>query len=84
MAEATPEAQEKYMALVSGMDVVQEGLDELTRLIKRSYVGIDSNWRSKSRRELQALREKAQDALDDFRDIAKRYETDMVAKEWRA
>ena len=84
MAEVKPEAQEKYLALVAGMDAVQEGLDELTRLIKRKFVGIDANWRSKTRREMQALREKAQDKLDDFRDIAKKYETEMVAKEWRA
>ncbi|WP_156754992.1 hypothetical protein [Actinokineospora pegani] len=82
MAEKKPEAQEKYLALVSAMDAVQEGLDGLTRLIK-SYSPPQTNWRTKSKRELQGLRTNAQNKLDDLRQIAKNYEAEMVAKEWR-
>ena len=76
------EAQQKYLALVAGMDAVQGGLEEINRLIKR-YKGLETAWRSKTRRELQALYSKAQDRLDDLRQTAKNYEAQMVAKEWR-
>ena len=83
MATKTETAQERYINLVSAMDDVQESLDELNSLIKR-FDPPRVNWRVKDKRELQALRRKAQDRLDDMRETAKKYEADMIAKEWRA
>lgn len=83
MATKTETAQERYVALVSALDDVQESLDDLDKLIKR-FKPVSANWRMKDKRELQALRRKAQDKLDDMRETAKSYEADMIAKEWRA
>ncbi|GAA3044464.1 hypothetical protein [Actinokineospora globicatena] len=76
------EAQEKYLALVSAMDAVQEGLDELDKVVKRMRP-VSVNWRTRTTKELQGLRRNAQATLDDLRDTAKRYEADMIAREWR-
>jgi ElaB/YqjD/DUF883 family membrane-anchored ribosome-binding protein len=82
VATKVEEAQERYLKLISAMDAVQEALDEAKSLLRR-YNPSGLSWRTKSTRELQALRLKAQDRLDDLRETAKHYERDMIAREWR-
>ncbi|UVS78380.1 hypothetical protein [Actinokineospora sp. UTMC 2448] len=76
------EAQERYLALISALDEVQEALDETKSLLRR-FNPTGLSWRVKDKREMHALRVKAQDKLDDLRETAKHYERDMVAREWR-
>ncbi|MGW5054743.1 hypothetical protein [Actinokineospora sp. NPDC004072] len=77
------EAQDRYLELVKAMDAVQEALDTVDGLIKRHYEPVAVNWRTRTDREMQALRRTAQGRLDDLRETAKHYERDMIAREWR-
>lgn len=76
------EAQRKYLALVHAMDLVQECLDEIRASIKQ-FRPMDVSWKVRTRREFQALRLTAQARMDDLRETAKKYEAEMVAREWR-
>ncbi|WP_324607083.1 hypothetical protein [Saccharomonospora iraqiensis] len=78
-------ARERYGSFVSAMDMVLEALEELDRFIDRvddDRVG-EGTWSMATREELQGLRRRAVDELDRLRAKAKKYEADLVSRDWR-
>ncbi|GAB3901492.1 hypothetical protein ACFQ1S_04310 [Kibdelosporangium lantanae] len=78
----TTPAQERFIALMDAMTRVQNALDDCDRLITRMRP-VRANWRTTSREEMQNLRRSAQRELDDMRDTAKRFEAELISREWR-
>lgn len=78
-------AQEKYAAFVSAMDMVLDSLEELDAFIDR----IDDDkveegaWSVATQEELQGYRRKAVDELGRLRVKAKKYEAELVSRDWR-
>ncbi|TLW92094.1 hypothetical protein FFT09_14530 [Saccharomonospora piscinae] len=78
-------AQQKYGTFVSAMDMVLDSLDELDTFIDRIEDGKadDGSWSVASRDELKGYRRKAVDELGRLRAKAKKYEAELVSRDWR-
>ncbi|NKQ57582.1 hypothetical protein HFP15_32440 [Amycolatopsis sp. K13G38] len=77
-------ARERYSAFVMSMDLVLESLEGLTGLIEKvddKHTG--DGWTVATQEELKGYRMQATDALERLRTAAKKYETELVSREWR-
>ncbi|SFJ41528.1 hypothetical protein SAMN05421835_105149 [Amycolatopsis sacchari] len=77
-------AKERYSAFVTSMDLVLEAMDGLTPLIEK----VDDRhegpgWTVATQDELTGYRQQALDALERLRAAAKKYETELVSRDWR-
>lgn len=77
-------AMDKYRQFVSAMDMVLESFDSLDSVIaevdpKNSAGG----WTVATQKELQGYRARAFDELERLRTIAKKYEAELISREWR-
>jgi len=73
-------AKERYLSFLMSLTLVEEqfdGLDEHIRLAPRNNA-----WRT-TRAELRAMRMTAFERLMMLREIAKRYESELLSREWR-
>ncbi|MER7116691.1 hypothetical protein ACWGRK_20565 [Saccharomonospora azurea] len=79
-------AQQKYGTFVSAMDMVVEALEELDKFIDRIDDGKaeDGAWSvAATQDELKGYRRKAVDELGRLRAKAKKYEAELVSRDWR-
>ena len=77
-------ARQKYASFVSAMDMVREALDKLTPLIgKVRKPSASSGWTVPTREELQGLKRTATEELERLRAKSKKYEAELVSREWR-
>ncbi|MEU6645496.1 hypothetical protein ABZ863_23490 [Saccharomonospora sp. NPDC046836] len=77
-------AQQNYATFVAALDLVAEQFDEIDKLIDR----VDDRkaaggFTIATKDELQGLRRKAFDELDRMRTAAKKYEAELVSRDWR-
>ncbi|MTD53879.1 hypothetical protein [Amycolatopsis pithecellobii] len=77
-------ARERYSAFVTSMDLVLEALDALNPLIEKVDDNHDSpGWTVATQDELTGYRMQATDELERLRASAKKWETELVSREWR-
>lgn len=77
-------AQQKYANFVAAMDMVMESLQTLKPLIDEvDDADNGGGWSVVTQDELAAYRQKAADELDRLRAIAKKYEAELVSRDWR-
>lgn len=77
-------AQQRYATFVGAMDMVRETLDEANKLVaKMPKQPASRSWTVSTRAELQGLRRTAVGELDRLRKKSKRYEAELVSREWR-
>lgn len=77
-------AQQQYATFVAAMDQVLEalqGLDPLIAQVDESEQG--TGWSTVTRDELTAYRIRAVDELERLRATAKKYEANLVSRDWR-
>lgn len=84
IATVNRRAQQRYGQFVSAMDLVLEALESLDGLIaevdpKRAAGG----WTVPTPEELSGHRQKATDELERLREIAKKYEAELISRDWR-
>lgn len=77
-------ARERYGSFVSAMDMVREALDNLTPVIVkvRERSG-GSGWTVPTREELAGLKRTVTEELERLRAKTKKYEAELVSREWR-
>lgn len=77
-------ARERYASFVSAMDMVREALDNLTPVIGkvRERKG-GSGWTVPTREELAGLKRTVLEELERLRAKTKKYEAELVSREWR-
>ena len=77
-------ARERYGSFVSAMDMVREALDNLAPVIvKVRKPSGGSGWTVPTREELQGLKRTATEELERLRAKSKKYEAELVSREWR-
>lgn len=77
-------ARDRYGVFVSAMDMVLEALEGLDALIEKVDDSHDGpGWTVATQDELKGYRMQATDALVRLRAAAKKYETELVSREWR-
>ncbi|MDQ0380287.1 hypothetical protein [Amycolatopsis thermophila] len=77
-------ARDRYGNFVTAMDLVLEALEGLTGLIEKvddKHEG--TGWAVATQDELKGYRSQAVDELERLRAVAKKYETELVSREWR-
>lgn len=84
VAAVNRRAQQRYQQFVSSMDLVLQALESLDSLISE----VDPNqasggWTVPTPDELRGYRQKAVDELERLREIAKKYEAELVSRDWR-
>ena len=77
-------ARERYGTFVTAMDMVMHALDETNSVInkvqkKTGVVG----WRVATKAELRAMRRNASEELERLRRKTKKYEAELVSRNWR-
>lgn len=77
-------ARQRYAAFVGAMDMVRQTLDEVNKLVakveKRPH---STSWTVATREELQGLRRTAIEELERLRKKSKRYEAELISRDWR-
>lgn len=77
-------AMDKYREFVAAMDMVLESFDSLDAVIARiEPKKAAGGWTVATKKELQGYRARAFDELERLRTIAKKYEAELVSREWR-
>lgn len=77
-------AQERYGAFVGAMDVAGEALLVVDKLIDAAdETRAAGTWTVATPDELQGYRIAAMDALERLRTAAKKYEVELVSRDWR-
>lgn len=77
-------ARARYATFVASMDLVRHALDEVNQLIgKVQKRPAGARWRVATRAELRAMRRRALDELDRMRAKSKKYEAELLSREWR-
>ncbi|GAB3565998.1 hypothetical protein GCM10027445_12100 [Amycolatopsis endophytica] len=79
-------ARERYGNFVTAMDLVLEALEGLTGLIEKvddKHQDEGSGWAVATQDELKGFRSQATDELERLRTVAKKYETELVSRDWR-
>ena len=77
-------ARQKYASFVSAMDMVREALDNLNPVIaKVRKPSGGSGWTVPTREELAGLKRTATEELERLRAKSKKYEAELVSREWR-
>jgi hypothetical protein len=77
-------ARERYTTFVTAMDMVMHALDETNKVIGR--VGKKSSgpgWTVATKAELRGMRRGAFEELERLRSKTKKYEADLLSREWR-
>lgn len=77
-------ARERYGSFVNAMDMVREALDNLTPVIAkvRKPPG-GAGWTVPTREELAGLKRTVTEELERLRAKTKKYEAELVSREWR-
>jgi len=78
-------ARQRYAEFVGAMDLVLECLTEVKKLVDRvdDDRAPEGGWTLLTRDELAALWRKAFDELDGLRRKTKRYEAELISRDWR-
>lgn len=77
-------ARQKYASFVSAMDMVREALDEAHKLVaKMPKQPTSAKWTVSTREEMQGLERNAVGELERLRKKSKRYEAELVSRDWR-
>jgi carbamoylphosphate synthase large subunit len=77
-------ARQRYASFVTAMDMVREALDNLTPLlVKVRKPSGGSGWTVPTREELAGLKRTATEELERLRAKSKKYEAELVSREWR-
>lgn len=77
-------ARQKYAAFVGAMDMVREALDQARKLVAtmpKQPTG--TKWTVSTREEMQGLERTAVGELERLRKKSKRYEAELISREWR-
>lgn len=77
-------AQQNYASFVNALNLVAEQFDEVDKLIN-SFDGGDmpGGFTVSTPEELRAFRRKAFDELDRMRATARKYEGELISRDWR-
>lgn len=77
-------ARERYASFVSAMDMVREALDNLTPLIAKVHARSGgTGWTVPTREELAGMKRTVGEELERLRSKTKKYEAELVSREWR-
>ncbi|ASR37962.1 hypothetical protein BAY61_26445 [Prauserella marina] len=77
-------AQQNYASFVAAMDQVAELFDEVDKLIDAlDEKTAPGGFTVATPEELQALKGKAFDELDRMRVVARKYEGELISRDWR-
>jgi hypothetical protein len=77
-------ARQKYAAFVSAMDMVRSALDEAHKLVaKMPKQPVSGKWTASTREEMQGLERTAVGELERLRKKSKRYEAELISRDWR-
>lgn len=77
-------AQQHYATFVAAMDQVLESLQRLDPLIEQVDDSTpETGWSAVPRDELTAYRIRAVDELERLRTTAKKYEANLISRDWR-
>jgi hypothetical protein len=77
-------ALQNYGAFVSAMDLVLEALEALDKVIDQvDDTKAHAGWTVATQDELKGYRLQAFDELDRLRTIAKKYEAELISRDWR-
>lgn len=77
-------ARQQYASFVASMNLVLHTLDEANSLIgKVQKRPVGASWTVATRSELRAMRRRAVEELDRMRAKAKKYEAELLSREWR-
>ncbi|MBK1785587.1 hypothetical protein [Prauserella cavernicola] len=77
-------AQQNYAAFVAAMDLVAEQFDEVDKLIDAlDDRAVPGGFTVATPDEIRGFRGKAFDELDRMRVVARKYEGDLISREWR-
>ncbi|MGC7101607.1 hypothetical protein ACPZ19_43620 [Amycolatopsis lurida] len=77
-------ARRLYGAFISAMDMVGESFDALDKLIEKvDDKAAPGGFTVATKDELKGMRQRAFDELDRLRSQAKKYEAELVSRDWR-
>jgi len=77
-------ARERYGAFVTAMDAVLHALDETNSLISRvQRKPAGPGWTVATREELRGIRRGALEELERLRRKTKKYEAELISRDWR-
>jgi hypothetical protein len=77
-------ARQKYGALVGALDLVAEAFDAVDKVIAKMDPGkVSGGWTVATPDELRGYRTKAFDAVDRLRTATKKYEAELISRDWR-
>jgi hypothetical protein len=77
-------ARQKYGVLVGAMDMAVEALDAVDKVIARmDPKHASGGWTVSTPDELRAFRMKAFDELERLRKSTKKYEAELISRDWR-
>jgi hypothetical protein len=77
-------AQQNYATFVTAIEMVAVQFDELDKLIdKVDDTKAAGGFTLATQEELQGLRRRAFDELDRLRTVAKKYEAELISRDWR-
>lgn len=84
IAAVNRRAQQRYQSFVSSMDLVLDALQSLDSVIDNvDPKQASRGWTVPTPDELSGHRQKATDELERLRVIAKKYEAELVSRDWR-
>jgi hypothetical protein len=77
-------ARERYGTFVGAMDMVLHALDETNALINRiQRKPAGPGWTVATKEELRGMRRAAFEELERLRRKSKKYEAELISREWR-
>ena len=77
-------ARQKYAVFVGAMDAVREALDEARKLVGTvPKQPVSTKWTVSTREEMQGLERNAVGELERLRKKSKRYEAELISRDWR-
>jgi hypothetical protein len=77
-------ARERYGTFIAAMDMVRHALDEANTLINRAQrKPVGPGWMVATKEELRGMRRGAFEELERLRRKTKKYEAELISRDWR-
>ena len=82
--KVTKRARERYGSFVTAMDMVMHALEEANKLVgKVGKPAGRQGWTVATRAELRGMRRAAFEELERLRSKTKKYEAELISRDWR-